>query len=88
MTDTPSPHGQPFSLPEQPLSHRAVEALLLDTTPWLSCDECFARMDTHVEALVRTGASLDPAMDRHLEGCVACGEEAESLVALLRSELT
>lgn len=80
MNDTPSPA-------ERPLSPSAVDTLILDTTPWLSCDDCFTRMDTHVEALLRTGTSPDPAMDRHLQGCVACNEEAEALVALLRSEL-
>jgi hypothetical protein len=72
---------------EPPLPPHAVEALLLDTTPWLSCDDCFARMDTHAEALLRTGRSQDPAMDRHLEGCAACNEEAQSLLALLRGEV-
>lgn len=79
MTETPS-HA------ERPLTPRNLDALLLDTTPWLSCDDCFARMDTHVEALLRTGSSPDPAMDRHLQGCVACHEEAESLLALLRDD--
>ncbi|MDR6862425.1 hypothetical protein [Phycicoccus sp. 3266] len=71
---------------ERALSPRAVDALLLDTTPWLSCDDCFTRMDTHVEALLRTGTSPDPVMDRHLQGCVACSEEAESMLALLRDD--
>lgn len=69
----------------QPLTAGALDALLLDTTPWLSCDDCFARMDTHVEALLG-GSSHDPAMDRHLLGCVACAEEAESLLELLHRE--
>jgi hypothetical protein len=72
--------------PERPLSSDAVDALLLDTTPWLSCDDCFARMDTHAEALLGTGISQDPAMDRHLHGCAACHDEAQSLLALLRRD--
>ncbi|GAB3448369.1 hypothetical protein GCM10027517_33390 [Phycicoccus ginsengisoli] len=79
MTTTPPPAGQP-------LAPYAVEALLLDTTPWLSCDECFERMDTYVESLLRTGTGTDPAMDRHLLGCVACNDEAQSLIDLLRSD--
>lgn len=71
---------------EPPLPPHAVEALLLDTTPWLSCDDCFTRMDTHAEALLITGVAQDPAMDRHLQGCAACHDEAESLLALLRRE--
>jgi hypothetical protein len=72
--------------PERHLPPHAVEALLLDTTPWLSCDDCFVRMDTHAEALLSTGTSQDPAMDRHLQGCAACHDEAQSLLALLRRE--
>jgi hypothetical protein len=64
----------------------AVEALLLDTTPWLSCDDCFARMDTYVEDLLRNDDGEDVAMERHLQGCVACDEEARSLLALLRDD--
>lgn len=79
MTTTPTPA-------ERPLATNAVDALLLDTTPWLSCDDCFARMDAHVEALLRDGSAQDLAMERHLQGCVACNEEAESLLALLRSD--
>lgn len=71
----------------RPLPPEAVEALLLDTTPWLSCEECFDRMDTHVEALLRDDAR-DPAMDRHLKGCAACDEEAASLAALLTEDRT
>ncbi|WP_200947779.1 MULTISPECIES: hypothetical protein [unclassified Phycicoccus] len=61
---------------------------MLDTTPWLSCDECFERMDTHVEALLRDPGHHDLAMDRHLQGCAACQEEVQSLRALLTSEGT
>lgn len=69
----------------QPITSRAVEALLLDTTPWLSCEECFERLDTHVEALLE-GSPTDVAMDRHLTGCPACAEEAASLRQLLEHE--
>ena len=64
-------------------SATAVAALLVDTTPYLSCDECFERMDTHVEAVVSEAGHSDLAMDRHLAGCAACAEEAQSLIALL-----
>jgi hypothetical protein len=74
MSHAPSP---------PPLDDDAVSALLLDTTPWLSCDDCFARMDTYVEALLTDPNHWDPAMDHHLRGCAACDEEARSLTALL-----
>jgi hypothetical protein len=76
MNTTP-PRGQPS------LTSAAVDALLRDTTPWLSCDDCFERIDTYVEALHRNSGYLDPAMSKHLEGCTACDEEARSLLALL-----
>ena len=65
------------------LTPAAVEALLLDTTPWLSCDDCFEQLDTYVEARLRDPKHRDPGMDRHLQGCAACDEEARSLTALL-----
>jgi len=71
------------SSPTPLLSAAAVEALLVDTTPWLSCDECFERVDVHVEALLRDPSHRDVAMERHLAGCGACADEAESLRELL-----
>lgn len=74
------------------LSPAAVEALVLDTTPWLSCEECFERLDTYAEAAeallhdAADGSAVprgDLAMERHLRGCAACDEEARSLIALL-----
>ena len=73
--------AQPAPLPNLPAT--AVAALLVDTTPWLSCDECFERIDVHVESVLADPGHRDAAMDRHLIGCVACREEAGSLVALL-----
>ena len=71
--------------PRPPLPARAVDALLVDTTPWLSCDECFERMDVHVEAVLADPHHHDPAMEHHLLGCAACADEARSLLDLLRS---
>jgi hypothetical protein len=76
MSITPPP--RPQALPPT-----AVDALLVDTTPWLSCDDCFAQMDTYVEARLSDPHPRDAAMDQHLRGCAACDEEARSLVALL-----
>ena len=68
------------------LSPAAAAALLLDTTPYLSCDECFEQMDIHVEALLADPDHRDPMMERHLAGCAACHEEADSLIALLSED--
>jgi hypothetical protein len=56
--------------------------------PELSCEECFAQLDHYVE-LELAGADADttiPGMRAHLEGCSACGEEHESLRALIATE--
>ena len=69
--------------PFPPLNLPAIDALLLDTTPYLSCDGCFEQMDSYVEARVHDPAHDDPAMETHLRGCRACTEEADGLVHLL-----
>jgi hypothetical protein len=54
--------------------------------PELSCEECFAQLDQYVEVEV-AGASPDariPGMQAHLEGCPACREEHELLLAYTR----
>ena len=76
MSATPPTPGRP--LPPAP-----VEALLMDTTPWLSCEDCFDRMDGYVEALVDHPPPDDPAMAAHLRGCPACAEEANALIDLV-----
>ena len=75
---SPTPPPSPRSL-----TPSAMDALVLDTSPWLSCDDCFARMDTYAEAVVRDPTHIEPAMSAHLRGCGACHEEAESLIALI-----
>jgi hypothetical protein len=55
--------------------------------PELSCEACFEELDRFVEAEVG-GADPDaavPGMRAHLEGCPACREDHESLLALVRS---
>jgi len=67
------------------LTPRDVENLLLDTEPWLSCDDCFELVDRYVEHLLAGDTTL-PAMHRHLRGCPACAEEAATLVVLAAQE--
>ena len=64
-----------------------LESLLGPTGPQVSCDECFELLDEYVE-LELAGADADaqvPGMRAHLEGCPACGEDHESLRALVSS---
>ncbi len=62
-----------------------VNQLLGPGGPEVGCDECFELLDRFVE-LELGGADADaalPGMRGHLQGCPACREEHESLVALL-----
>jgi hypothetical protein len=64
-----------------------LESLLGPTGPQVSCDECFELLDEYIE-LELAGADADarvPGMRAHLEGCPACGEDHESLRALVSS---
>jgi hypothetical protein len=66
----------------------ALARLLGPAEPELGCDECFAELDRYVE-LEAAGADADaavPGLRAHLEGCPACREEHESLLALVRDE--
>jgi hypothetical protein len=72
--------------PASILDETTQSRLLLDTRPWLSCDDCFEKMDTYVEALLRGTGHDDMPMRTHLAGCSACAEEADGLLALLAEE--
>jgi hypothetical protein len=67
----------------RPLTHDTVVRLLLDTDPYLSCDDCFARLDQYVEQLAHTPGYDEPRMRAHLTGCGACAEEADTLLSLV-----
>jgi hypothetical protein len=65
-----------------------LRRVLGPSEPEIGCDECFDRLDRYVE-LELGGRRADetlPGMAPHLEGCPACAEEHESLLALLREE--
>lgn len=66
------------------LAPQTIARLLLSTVPWLSCDDCFERIDRYAEAHVSEQPDADRHMAVHLLGCPSCAEEAESLVDLLR----
>ena len=70
----------------QGLSAETIDALLADTEPYLSCDDCFAQIDQYVERLVADPTYDDPPMRAHLRGCGACAEEAETLRELLAAD--
>jgi hypothetical protein len=66
------------------VSRDVFHSLTLDPEPWLSCDECFDRIDEYVERLLVRPDHTDTAMATHLRACTACAEEAESLLELIR----
>ncbi len=64
-----------------------IRALLGPAGPELTCEQCFEELDRYVE-LELAGADAEravPGMSAHLEGCPACREEHESLLALADS---
>jgi hypothetical protein len=60
--------------------------LLGPADPELTCEACFDQIDRYAE-LELAGRDADaaiPGMRAHLEGCPACAEDHESLLAFLR----
>jgi len=54
----------------------------------IGCDECFEQLDRYVDLEV-AGHDADaalPGLRTHLQGCPACGEEYESLRALVNAQ--
>jgi hypothetical protein len=66
------------------MSDALIGRLLGPAGPEIGCEECFAELDRYVELeLAGPGAKAAvPGMGAHLEGCPACAEEHESLLAL------
>ena len=65
------------------LNAETVTSLLADTSPYLSCDDCFAQLDEYAERTLTDPHYENPAMQAHLDGCGACAEEAATLHELL-----
>jgi hypothetical protein len=64
---------------------RRLALLLGSAGPELTCEECFDQLDRYVE-LELAEAQADrqiPSMRAHLEGCPACHEDHESLLAFV-----
>ncbi|HEX3226271.1 MAG TPA: hypothetical protein VHQ89_09260 [Gaiellaceae bacterium] len=62
-----------------------VERLLGPSGAEIGCDECFEQLDRYVDLEI-AGHDADaalPGLRAHLEGCPACREEHESLLALV-----
>jgi hypothetical protein len=65
-----------------------LELLLGPTGHEVTCEQCFELLDQYVE-LELAGVDVDariPGLSTHLEGCPACREDHESLLALVSAE--
>jgi anti-sigma factor RsiW len=70
---------------ERPDLKQALGRLLGPAEPEVGCETCFDQLDRYVD-LELAGEDADaavPGLRAHLEGCPACGEEHESLRALV-----
>ena len=70
---------------EQRDPNQALGRLLGPAGPEVGCDRCFEELDRYVE-LELAGEDADaaiPGLRAHLDGCPACREEHDSLLALV-----
>lgn len=75
---------------EHPDLNQMLGRVLGPADPEVGCDVCFEELDRYVE-LEAAGADADaavPGLRAHLEGCPACREEHDSLLALVRADPT
>lgn len=63
-----------------------VATLTAETTPYLSCDECFEQVCAYVEGVAADPGYRHPDMERHLRACPVCAEEAASLLELVTAD--
>jgi hypothetical protein len=65
-----------------------LQRLVGPVGPELSCEQCFEELDRYVELEI-AGAPADaevPGMRAHLQGCSACDEDHESLLAFVSKQ--
>ena len=64
--------------------HEHVLALLVGSAePELTCEQCFDLLDRYVDLELTDASQTVPGMRAHLEGCPACDEDYESLLAFV-----
>lgn len=68
------------------LDPQAIERLTSVSDPWLSCDGCFAMIDTAVDALLGDDGRLSEPLRVHLLSCAVCHEEAECLAEMVAAD--
>ena len=73
---------------DRPDLRQALGRLRGPDGPEVGCETCFEELDRYVE-LELAGADADaavPGLRAHLDGCPACREEHESLLALVSGD--
>ena len=69
---------------------RRLAGILGPAGPEVTCEACFEHLDRYVELERAQGApaaeAAVPGMHAHLEGCPACAEEHEGMLALLAAD--
>jgi hypothetical protein len=67
--------------------NRLLRGVLGPGGPELTCEECFEELDRYVEVALAAGDPdrAVPGMRAHLEGCPACREDHDSLIAYVRA---
>jgi hypothetical protein len=65
-----------------------LRQLLGPRGPELTCEECFEHLDRYVESELANADADEavPGMRAHLQGCPACHEDYESLLAFVRAQ--
>lgn len=73
----------------EPIDPKPLVARLLGPAePEVSCEVCFEELDRYVD-LELAGVDADaaiPGLRAHLDGCPACAEDHDSLLALAGSD--
>lgn len=75
---------------DRPDPERVLARLVGPAGPELTCEQCFEELDRYVE-LQLAGARADvevPGMRAHLQGCPACDEDHQSLLAFVAKQRT
>jgi len=67
---------------------RMLDLLLGPGRDEVDCDRCFDLLDRYAERAAQHGdaAQWMPDMAAHVEGCPACADELDTMIALLRDE--
>lgn len=60
-----------------------LSSLFIESDPYLSCDECFERVDEEVDEFLESAKPFSKELLVHLNACPECHEEALSLLELL-----